>query len=96
VHILILIGVGHLVLAAFVLVAGVINRGGSRVDGTRPFVWVWLLASIANGVVGVVQAGIPLLNEIGAFIPIFGVPAVVAWYLSRRHAARLKGYRLPR
>jgi len=47
VHILILIGVGHLVLAAFVLVAGVINRGGSRVDGTRPFVWVWLLASIA-------------------------------------------------
>ena len=76
-HILILIGVGHLVLAAFVLVAGVINRGGSRVDGTRPFVWVWLLASIANGVVGVVQAGIPLVNEIGAFIPIFGVPA--AW-----------------
>jgi hypothetical protein len=90
VHILILIGVGHLVLAAFVLVAGVINRGGSRVDGTRPFVWVWLLASIANGVVGVVQAGIPLLNEIGAFIPIFGVPAAVAWYLSRRHAAKLK------
>jgi hypothetical protein len=90
VHILILIGVGHLVLAAFVLVAGVINRGGSRVDGTRPFVWAWLLASIANGVVGVVQAGIPLLNEIGAFIPIFGVPAAVAWYLSRRHAAQLK------
>ena len=45
---------------------------------------------IANGVVGVVQAGIPLLNEIGAFIPIFGVPAAVAWYLSRRHAAQLK------
>ena len=89
-HILILIGVGHLVLAAFVLVAGVINRGGSRVDGTRSFVWVWLLASIANGVVGVVQAGIPLVNEIGAFIPIFGVPAAVAWYLSRRHAAQLK------
>jgi hypothetical protein len=51
---------------------------------------VWLLISIANGVVGVVQAGIPVLNEIGAFIPIFGVPAVVAWYLSRRHQSRLK------
>jgi hypothetical protein len=51
---------------------------------------VWLLISIANGVVGVVQAGIPVLNEIGAFIPIFGVPAAVAWYLSRRHQSRLK------
>lgn len=88
-HILILIVIGHLLLAAFVLVAAVINRGGNTVDGARPFIWVWLLASIANGAVGVLQAGIPLLNEIGAFIPIFGVPAAVAWYLSRRHGARL-------
>jgi hypothetical protein len=88
-HILILIVIGHLLLAAFVLVAAVINRGGNTVDGARPFIWVWLLASIANGAVGVLQAGIPLLNEIGAFIPILGVPAAVAWYLSRRHGARL-------
>jgi len=90
VHILMLIVLGHLVLAAFVLVAGLINRGGNTVNGARPFIWVWLLVSVANGVVGVVQAGIPVLNEIGAFIPIFGVPAVVAWYLSRRHQSRLK------
>jgi hypothetical protein len=90
VHILMLIVLGHLVLAAFVLVAGLINRGGDTVDGARPFLWVWLLISIANGVVGVMQAGIPVLNEIGAFIPIFGVPAAVAWYLSRRHQSRLK------
>jgi hypothetical protein len=38
----------------------------------------------------VLQAGIPLLNEIGAFIPIFGVPAAVAWYLSRRHRAQIE------
>ena len=42
-HILMLIVLGHLVLAAFVLVAGLINRGGSTVDGARPFIWVWLL-----------------------------------------------------
>ena len=89
-HILMLIVLGHLVLAAFVLVAGLINRGGNTVDGARPFIWVWLLISIANGVVGVVQAGIPVLNEIGAFIPIFGVPAAVAWYLSRRHQSTLR------
>ena len=58
-HILMLIVLGHLVLAAFVLAAGLINRGGNTVDGARPFIWVWLLISIANGVVGVVQAGIP-------------------------------------
>ena len=88
-HILMLIVLGHLVLAAF-MAAGLINRDGNTVDGARPFIWVWLLISIANGVVGVVQAGIPVLNEIGAFIPIFGVPAAVAWYLSRRHQSRVK------
>ena len=89
-HILMLVVLGHLVLAVFVLVAGLLNRGGNTVDGARPFIRVWLLTSIANGVVGVVQVGIPVLNEIGAFIPIFGVPAAVAWYLSRRHQSRLK------
>jgi hypothetical protein len=90
VHILMLVVLGHLVLAVFVLVAGLLNRGGNTVDGARPFIWVWLLTSIANGVVGVVQVGIPVLNEIGAFIPIFGVPAAVAWYLSRRHQSTLR------
>jgi hypothetical protein len=89
VHVLILIVIGHVVLAAFVLVAGLINRNGNTVDGARQFIWVWLVAALANGAVGVLQAGIPLVNELAALIPIFGVPAAVAWYLSRRHAARL-------
>jgi hypothetical protein len=90
VHVLVLIVIGHLVLAAFILVARLVNRGGHAVDGARPFIWVWLIASVANGAVGVVQAGIPLLNEVGAFIPIFGVPAAVAWYLSRRRGAAVR------
>ena len=48
------------------------------------FIWVWLAASLLNGAVGVFKAGIPLINEIGAFIPIFGIPAAVAWYLAYR------------
>jgi hypothetical protein len=90
VHILVFAVVGLLVLAAFVLVARLISRSGHAVDGARPFIWVWLAASLANGAVGVLQAGIPLLNEIGAFIPIFGVPAAAAWYLSRRKGAEAK------
>lgn len=81
-HVLMLIVIGLVVLAGFVLVARLIGRHAGA--GAQPFIWVWLVASIANGVVGVVQAGIPLVNEIGAFIPIFGVPAAAAWYLARR------------
>jgi hypothetical protein len=84
VHILILVAIGLIVLALFVLVGRFAGGRGHGADGARAFIWVWLLTAIANGAVGVMQAGIPLLNEIGAFIPIFGVPAVVAWYLSRR------------
>ena len=49
--------------------------------GAARFIWVWLAASILNGAVGV-KAGIPLINEIGAFIPIFGIPAAAAWFLA--------------
>jgi hypothetical protein len=92
VHILVLVVIGHFVLALFVLFARLLTKSGHAVDGARPFIWVWLLASIANGGVGVVQAGIPLLNEAVAFVPIFGVPASVAWYLSRRRRTGLKVY----
>ena len=53
-------------------------------EGTRYFVWVWLVISVLNGFYGHVRAGIPALNEIGAFVPIFGIPAALAWYLMRR------------
>jgi hypothetical protein len=33
----------------------------------------------------VLRAGIPVINEVGAFIPIFGVPAAIAWYLAYRY-----------
>ena len=88
-HILIVVVIGLAALAVFVVAARLIGREGHAPDGAWPFIWVWLVASIANGAYGVVQAGIPVLNEIGAFIPIFGVPAAVAWYLSRRHRAQV-------
>jgi ABC-type Na+ efflux pump permease subunit len=63
---------------------------GYRMFGRPPaaaaalFIWVWLAASVLNGAVGVLIARIPLINEIGAFILIFGIPAAVAWYLAYR------------
>ena len=57
---------------------------GKPFDGARIFIWVWLVLSIINGLYGHFRAGIPPINEIGAFIPIFGIPAALAWYLMRR------------
>ena len=53
-------------------------------DGAWTFIWIWVVVSVVNGVYGHMHAGIPVLNEIGAFIPIFGIPGALAWYLRRR------------
>jgi hypothetical protein len=85
-HILTVVMFGLVALAAFYFGAGLLHRSGRT--GALFFIWVWLAASLLNGAVGVVRAGIPVLNEIGAFIPIFGIPAALAWYLAYRHADR--------
>jgi hypothetical protein len=43
------------------------------------------VASIINGAFGVMRVGIPIVNEIGAFVPIFGIPAALACYLAYRY-----------
>ncbi len=83
-HILMVTAIGLLLLGAFVLVGHMRSRTTGIADGAYYFVWFWLAASIVNGIFGVVRAGIPVINEIGAFIPIFGIPAAIAWYLSRK------------
>jgi hypothetical protein len=81
-HIAVVIVGGLLALGVFYLCAGFAGVGRAR--GAKLFIWVWLVASLLNGAVGVFGAGIPLVNEIGAFVPIFGIPAAVAWYLGYR------------
>ena len=87
-HIILVVAYGLLALGAFLLMAWLLNQRGFALDGARFFIPVWLLASVLNSVVGVVYAGIPVANEIGAFIVIFGVPAALAWYLSLRFRSR--------
>ena len=85
-HILTLVLIGLAVLAFFIVTGVLINRRrpGYPVDTTRLFIWVWLPAALVNSMVGYLQVGIPLANEIGAFGLIFGIPAGFALYLSRR------------
>jgi hypothetical protein len=83
-HVVMLVVFGLVGLTAFVVLGRMINASGRTFDGARIFIWVWLLGSLLNGAVGVFAAKIPLVNEIAAFIPIFGIPAAAAWYLSQR------------
>ena len=73
-----------MILAGLVLLA-ILNFGpqllGQSFNGANAFIWIWLGISILNGMYGHFRAGIPVINEIGAFIPIFGIPAIAAYYL---------------
>jgi hypothetical protein len=82
VHSVMLILIGLLSLGVVVLIATLINKRAG--DGARVFIWLWLVASVINSGIGFFRYNIPLLNEMGAFIVIFGVPAAVAWYLSKK------------
>jgi hypothetical protein len=84
-HIAMVVVVGLIVLTAFFFGASLIGKGGP--SGAFVFLWVWLIVAVGNGIFGVVRAGIPVLNEIAAFIPIFGIPAAIAWYLAYRYGA---------
>jgi hypothetical protein len=82
-HIVMVVALGLVALGVFVALAGFVKRMGMHIDGARTFIWVWLAASLVNGAVGVIYANIPIANEIAAFIPIFGIPAAAAWFVSR-------------
>jgi len=84
-HIAMVVAIGLVVLGVFVFMASLIGKGGP--SGAYVFIWVWLVVSIANGAYGVMRANIPLINELGAFIPIFGIPVLVAWYLAFKYGA---------
>lgn len=84
-HILVITVVGLVVLAA--CCCGARLLGHTPAGGARLFVGAWLAASLVHGVFGVARAGIAVMNEIGAFIPVFGIPAAIAWFLVARHGA---------
>jgi uncharacterized membrane protein len=85
-YVVMLTAAGLVLLAVFVLGAQLLARLGGRqtLDAAALFTGVWLIVALLNGYNGWANHGIPLINEIGAFIPIFGIPAAAAWYWSRR------------
>jgi hypothetical protein len=80
-HILIITAAGLILLALFYFAPS--HLFALKSTGMMVFIWVWLALSVGNGLYGHFRAGIPAINEIGAFIPIFLIPAAIAFYLMR-------------
>jgi hypothetical protein len=84
VHIVMVTAIGLVLLGGFALGGRLLHGPTGVAKSTFYFIWFSLAASVVNGIFGVMRAGIPVINEIGAFIMIFGIPAAIAWYLARR------------
>jgi len=85
-HIALWTGYG-LILLVILIVIGMIfgpERGASRANVAGLFTGVWLIAALYNGYNGLAQHGIPFVNEVAAFVPIFGIPAAIAWFWWKR------------
>jgi hypothetical protein len=89
-HTLLVTSAGLAVLLVFGLIAQRRQRQslGSGADAMRAFIWVWLVASLANLMMGVFVAGVSFTIELGVFVIVFGVPAAIAWLLGRRAKAQ--------
>ena len=81
-----LTSLGVLLLFAFVVIAATINRrkGPPAFNAPRAFIFLWLGVSAAHFYIGVVREGYPVAMELAIHAIIFGVPALLAWYLFRR------------
>ena len=78
---------GFALLAIFCAIGWSRDREAGLARAARAFVPVWLVASVVNMTVGVVSAGYTVMQELPILVVIFGVPAAVAWLLSRRFGA---------
>lgn len=84
-HILKVTLTGLAVLAAFYLVSRFLLKDkGLSAQTANAFFVVWFVYCAYNFYNGAVNHSIPVINEIAAFVPMFGIPAGLAWYLSRR------------
>jgi len=85
-HTLRLTIIGLVLLSVLAFVAAQINQRKNKraVDGARIFIWLWLAVSVINFSIGVFVANYSVATELAFHVIVFGLPAGVAWYLSRR------------
>ena len=82
-HTLTMISSGLALLGVLILIGRAIAGNAGAAKWARLFIPIWLVISLVNMWVGVAKAGIPLSVEIPVLAAIFGVPAVIAFFLDR-------------
>lgn len=89
-HTLAVVLAGLISLFIFIFVTSLINkrRNLHSVDGARIFIWFWLAASAVNFYIGVFVVHYSFTTELVVHIIVFGLPAGLAWHLSRKFRSR--------
>lgn len=77
----IIIAVGVLALALFVLLPRIAGRPEWSAAGAKIFIALWLAAALLNMWIGVSRAGYTVLEELPIFLLIFAIPAALAAYV---------------
>lgn len=86
-HTIMILAAGLVVLAVFVGMGHLRGGAPGRARAARLFVPVWFVLALINGAIGVVSAGYPVMQEAPVFLVTFGVPAALAFIISRRGAS---------
>ena len=74
---------GFLLLAAFCGTGWMRGERSGLVSAARTFIPIWFIAAIINLSIGVLAAGYTVMQELPILVPVFGIPALVAWCVSR-------------
>lgn len=73
-----------MILGGLILLVIMVSlQKGGRAKGALRFIPIWLAISVANMIVGVLYAGYSWNEEFTVLLMVFGIPAVVAFVVSR-------------
>lgn len=73
-----------MILGGLILLTIMVSlQKGGRAKGALRFIPLWLLISVANMIVGVLYAGYSWNAEFTVLLMVFGIPAIVAFAVSR-------------
>lgn len=73
-----------MILGGLILLVIMVSlQKGGRAKGSLRFIPIWLAISVANMVVGVLYAGYSWGEEFTVLLMVFGIPAVIAFAVSR-------------
>lgn len=81
-HTAMVIGGGLILLAAMIVVARLF--GISARSAALAFIPLWFICAVINLWIGVTEAGYTVMQELPILAVVFGVPALLAYLLSRR------------